>query len=81
MIFSTPEYTDTKFSMMVQGDLEYNSDFAQEVQFYFYLHSAIMETVVIIMMGIYGPELILQWWPRTAAAYWDFAYSFLQVKA
>ena len=81
MIFTTPKYTDTKFSMLVQGDLEFNPDFAQEVEFYFYVYGALFETSAIASMAFYDPIYLLQWWPRTAAAYWDFAYSFFQVKA
>jgi hypothetical protein len=78
MIFKTLNYDDTKFYETIQGDLSFDSDFYQNVGFYFYLHAAIMETMVGIYMATTNLWELLYQFPRIFAAHWDLAHSMLE---
>ena len=78
LIFETLNYHDTKFYETINGEMSFKSDFYQDVGFYFYLHAAVMETIVGIYMATNNLWELLYQSPRILAAHWDFAHSMLE---
>eukprot|EP00997_Jenningsia_sp_PLL12_P001421 NODE_1227_length_1228_cov_12.977099_g1000_i0.p2 GENE.NODE_1227_length_1228_cov_12.977099_g1000_i0~~NODE_1227_length_1228_cov_12.977099_g1000_i0.p2 ORF type:complete len:190 (-),score=58.18 NODE_1227_length_1228_cov_12.977099_g1000_i0:45-614(-) len=77
LIFSSLDYSTTAFSQTINGNLSFNSDFYKGVEFYFYLHAAVMEITALVMLGIYDSKRIITWWPRTANSVWDLTQTML----
>jgi hypothetical protein len=61
---------DWSFYNWIQGNMAYNSDFWQLKQFYFDTHTAILETIVFVLLAIEQPKGLVVQWPRTLNSYW-----------